>query len=326
MKDFLFMVLNHGIKIVSSIFVMYGLWLMASPLIRPILQERRLLFKLHAGKRWLWLQGKMEDLETEKFIWRHFSQMMESSFKKTHVLSVPNFLMLSSVIGVTSFLFLLVSIHDVLFSLGIALFFASIPYLFIRMKLNKIRVETSHELLNLIPFLLQQYQTERRDIYFALLRVKEGMRQGSMELILSKLLNGMQMNRNKHKLQTKIDIFVYSIGGNFAKRLGKLIIKSFLEKTDIQPALAQMERDTRKAKELMEHQKSQGWDTVMLGFLPLVTFPASIVLAKHASGPMNYWHYQLQTSAGVGLFVACIVFSLLGLIISIIMKRPKADL
>lgn len=326
MKDLLFMVLENGIKIVSSVLVIFGGWLMASPLIQPILRERRLRMRLHAGKRWLWLQGKMEDLETDHPIWRHFSQVMESSFKKTHVLSVPNFLMLSSVIGVTSFLFLLLSIHDVLFSLSIALFFASIPYIFVRMKLNKIRVETSLELLNLISFLLQQYQAERKDVYFALLRVKEGMRQGPMELILSKLLNGMQMNRNKQKLQKKIDVFVFSIGGNFAKRLGKLIIKSFLEKTDIQPALAQMEKDTRRAKELMEHQKSQGWDTVMLGFLPLVTFPASIVLAKHASGPMDYWHYQLQTSAGVGLFVACIVFSLVGLIISIIMKRPKADL
>ncbi|HEY0826700.1 MAG TPA: hypothetical protein VGE40_01275 [Bacilli bacterium] len=326
MRDLLFIVLENGIKMISCILIIYGAWLMVSPLIQPVIQERKLRIRMRTGKRWLWLQGRIEDLETDHVIWRHLSKLMESVLKKTHVLSVPNFLMLSAVIGVTSFLFLLSSIHDLFFSLGIAVFFASVPYIFIRMKLNKIRVETSLELLNLIPILLQQYQAERKDVYFALLRVKEGLRQGPMELILSKLLNGMQMNRNKHRLQQKINVFVYSIGGNFAKRLGKLIIKSFLEKTDIQPALAQMEKDTRKAKELMEHQKSQGWDTVMLGFLPLITFPASIVLAKHASGPMNYWHYQLQTSAGVGLFVACIVFSLLGLIISVIMKRPKADL
>lgn len=312
--------LDFFIKLISSVLVIFGLWLILRPFVQPgLIQATR------KGKRLLRIQQK-QTFESEKKLFRHLSTLIEST-RGRFSWQVSHFVMLTLIIFFMTFTLLILSLSDIVIVFLISFFFSLIPYIFLRIRLNHIRVQTSHALLGLIPSLLQYYQAEQKDIYFALQRLKEETKdQKHMNLIFDRLLNDMQMNRNKELLKRRIDVFVYAIGGNFAKRIGKLILKSYTEHADILSALIQIEKDARKALQVMEHQKTQGWDTILLGYSTLVTFPGSLLLGYSASGPMDYWHFQFKTPIGLTMFVACIFFIVVSLIISIIHRRPKADL
>lgn len=319
------LMIEYSIKLISSICIMFGLWLLVGPLILPVFRERLKTVPAIYRKIQQMTDHEKQTMSDNPLI-KHIVFLLESTSKRMSRQTIANFIALSTILFAVVAVVIFSVFQDFLFTLTIAVFAGMVPYLLRRMRLNRIRLTSSMQLLEMIPNLLQHYQSTNQDIYFALLRTMEDMETQYLKQILQNLLNHMQINRNRQRLKQKVDLFIFSIQSNLSKRLGRLIFKAYIEKTNITDSLVQLEKDVRRAKQLMEFQKTQGFDTIMLGYASIVTFPGSLILGYYASGPQNYFYYQFQTQVGLSLFIVCTIASLFGIIVATVMRRPKADL
>lgn len=322
-------VIDVSIKLVSYSLILYGLWLLVGApfLSMQLAQSIRRYKRKRRVKRIQELATLKDQREptAHSKLYGHLQLVLSSVKKKDNESAVSNFLFLCLTIFGVSFVLLVISVHDPALSLFISFLLTGLPYFFIRVKLTAIRGRTSSTFLNDFPVILQNYQSANRDIYFALSQSIPHIKNHEMQRLFMKLLNAMQLQRSRKDFEGSVHVFVYSVNSTFAKRFGKLIIRAHLERSDISESFSQLDSDIRKRKADMESEKTKNFDTVNLGFLPIVTIPFAFYFAHSLSGVLDFWYFfGLKTN--LTLFIITIVAGILCVSISFLLRKPKADL
>jgi len=325
-----FTVIDLSCKLVSYSLIIYGIWmLVGAPYLTPELAEGYRKYKRKKRVRRIHelaaIKEKSKHPSVHTKLYRHLELVLLSINQSEKPVNVFNFIFLSVTIFSVSFVLLMLSIDDLVLSLLISILLAALPYFFLMVKLTAVRSRTSLLFLQYFPIILQSYQSANRDIYFALSQSISQIKNREMQRVFMKLMNAMQLQRSEEEFENSVRVFIYSIHSTFSKRFGKLVIRAHLDKSDISESFAQLDADIRKRKADMQSEKTKNFDTVNLGFLPIVTIPFAFYFAHSLSGVLDFWYFFKQKT-NLTLFILTVVGGLLCVSVSFLLRKPKADL
>jgi hypothetical protein len=257
---------------------------------------------------------------------KHLNLLIKTTREDRNEYDIQVFIIMSIMLGAFSGIFVLFTFGDLLISAIFGILFSLIPYLFLRLRLNKYRFLMSNEFLQIVQKLTQNYNALQYDMYRALSETQKDIQNPTLRKVLVKLVSDLQVSRNETELRESVQVFTYTAGTNWSKRLGSIILKSYLFNENVLNALMVLTKQMEDTEEMLEEEKSETMDSVYNGYLTLPVFLASLILGYYSSGVQDWVELQFGNHWTVLLFSLCILGVTFSLIISIFLKRPKNDL
>jgi hypothetical protein len=257
---------------------------------------------------------------------KHLNLLIKTTREERNEYDVTVFIILSLLLGGTSCLFILFTFGDIVVSVIFGALITLIPYLYLRLRLNKFRYLMSLEFLQIVQNLTQNYNVMQYDMYRALSETQKGIKNPSLRKVLVKLVSDLQVSRNESELRDSVQVFTYTAGTNWSKRLGSIILKSYLYNEKVLNALMILTKQMEETEEMLEEEKSQTMDSVYNGYLTLPIFIGSLFLGYYSSGAQDWVKLQFGNHWTILLFSCCVLGVVFSIIISIFLKRPKNDL
>jgi hypothetical protein len=257
---------------------------------------------------------------------KHLHLLIRTTRHDKNEFDVTAFLALSGLLGISVGLFILITFGDILVSVIFGFLLSLIPYLFLRMRLSNIRFVMGQEFLTLVQELTQNYNAMHYDMYHALNETQKTIKSPVLRKVLVKLISDLQVSRNEQELKETIKVFTYTAGTSWSKRLGSIILKSYLYNEKVLNALMVLNKQMEETAEMLEEEHSQTLDSVYNGYLTVPVFILSLVLGYFTSGAQDWFKLQFGQSWNILLFSLSVLGVLFSLIISVFLKRPKNDL
>lgn len=313
-------------KILGYSMFIYGLWLLIAPAINPLIYDRITKIKRkNRIKRVNELANYEEKPKQQSGLFNHLELILLATKKSVQTNGVANFIFLSISIFVVSTLFIIILTEDLFIGFMIGLLFGLLPYILVRIKLMSIQVKSSIAFANNFHVIITNYQSTNKDMYFTVINAIKQIREPNLKITFIKLANAMQLQKNPIDFAKAEKVFIYSINSQFAKRFGKLLIKSHIYRADVFNSLLHLDADIRKRKIDMEEEKTQRQDTVTQGFFPIVALPFAFFISYQMAGVQDYWYFFTQKFT-LTLFIICVVLSLISVLIASVLKKPKTDI
>ncbi|MCA1064443.1 hypothetical protein QTG56_22780 (plasmid) [Rossellomorea sp. AcN35-11] len=229
---------------------------------------------------------------------------------------------LGSFFGVVSFL----NFKDLVFSAIIGGLMAIVPYVSLQVRLRKLRHLMGAEFLPMLQGLAQNYNANSFDIYHSLVDTQKTVRSKELRKILLRLISDLQVSRNEQEIRDTINIFVYTSGTSWAKRLGSIIMKAYLDDENVLSALLVLEKQIEDTEQMLEEEKSHSLDHVWNGFLTVPIFIGSLALGYFSSGTQSWFDLQFGNQGTLVLFVVSVLGVVFSVLISMLIFRPKNDI
>lgn len=236
------------------------------------------------------------------------------------------FLIVTILLFLSTFVMVLLPLKDVVLALVLALLVAVIPYMFLHLRLVKLRYLLGEEFLNIVHKLQQNYNSNHFDMYHALVETQKSIEQRALRKVMLQLISDLQISKNEEELRMSIQTFVFTAGSSWSKRLGNIILKGYMNNENVLNTLMTLSRQMEDTEEMLEEEKSNTMDAVVNGMLTFPVFIASLLLGYYVSGPQDWFTLQFGNEWTVTLLIICIIGVVFSLFISKILKRPKNDL
>lgn len=308
--------------------VLAGLWLLTHPVIWPILNQRIKSIKNHSRLRRLQVSESFAQQKKKFYLYRHLELLLGAAWPWYRQSTAFYFVLITIALFLASSTVYFKITSRWYLAAGLGVPTSLLPYLSLVLVLLWKRSETSYELVPAINILLGKYRVNARNIYYALLdTIKEMEQYATLQKSLIKLASAIQNHRSREDLENAVELFVFQIGTSWAKQLGIIILNAQWEGKDVELSLSNIVRDMGKAREIMEQDRSNNQDTIQIGyFVPLIAFPASLVLLSKVSTPARYIYYQFKTPRGLTSFIVTVMVCLVGLVVSLLLKKPRNDI
>lgn len=204
----------------------------------------------------------------------------------------------------------------------ISLMASSLPYCFMRMRLHRVRVKNSYDLVPAVNTLILKYSEFRGNLYYAVFETTKGL-QGDILNAFVGLLPALQGSANA-KIEDAIELFIFRIKTTWAIQLGILIHKSEEQGDNIEQGLRWLVTDMSEVAKITEEIKSENRETIQLAYLPAFLFPAVIYLNQYPSMGKS-WHYYFQTTPGIRMIVFTLLFTLICALVAYIIQKPRNE-
>ncbi|MDR1292134.1 MAG: hypothetical protein LBJ91_01880 [Clostridiales Family XIII bacterium] len=240
----------------------------------------------------------------------------------------------------TSFLTLLIVMFFIVFTASaknlsptvsfiIGLAFAALPYLFLRVRLERVRRRGSYEGENLVSTLLTQYWISGGNIFDAIERTLDKAENIPVtRRMLSALLIELRSTGSRERITNAADAFAYGIGTNWGRMLAYNIRSAALTGGDISLAIEDILSQLREARVLAEERKRINGESVRLVvFLIPFSYLGSFVVSVTLLGisPARFVRNQFATAEGFGLFVAAAFLFFINLVLIEVITNRKLD-
>jgi len=234
------------------------------------------------------------------------------------------------IVTVSAFTFTLVfsflSFGDLFFSVFLGVLVGLIPYMMLQIRLRNLRYAVGGDFLGIIQVLAQNYNSSQFDMYHALVETSKEVKNKALRQVLIRLISDLQVSRNEQEIRLSIELFIFTAGSSWAKRLGNIILKAYLYDEKVINTLLTLIRQVEETEEMLEEEKSHALDSVWNGYLTVPLFIASLILGYYVSGAQDWFHLQFGNEWTRMLFVVCIVLVVFSVITSMILKKPKNDI
>ncbi|NLP52201.1 hypothetical protein [Bacillus sp. RO1] len=265
-------------------------------------------------------------LEERSPLYRHIYFLLKSSNDEGGEHVVSNFFFLSGLLFVAILCFSVVKFEDLVISLIFAILVSIIPYTILQIKLRSARNTIGNQVNKVTEMLVSSYSASGYNIYEALKYTHAHIEEPSLKRVFSKLINDLQTARNDEELRTTIDVFIYTCGNTWSKRLGNVILKAYVYHENVANTLLTLQSQMQNTEKMLEQEKSNSMDAVYDGYLPIFIFPASIGLAYYVTGPQDWFKLQFGQTWSLFLFIVCAIFTIFSLMVSLLLRKPKNDL
>ncbi|MDR0519876.1 MAG: hypothetical protein LBG82_07525 [Clostridiales Family XIII bacterium] len=259
-------------------------------------------------------------------LFRHLAGLLTATMKKP--------------LSPTGFLTLLIAMYFVVFtasatnlppaiSCAIAFAFSSLPYLLLRVRLERIRTRGSYEGENLVSTLLTQYWIAGGNIFEAIentLEAADGI--PVTRRLLSALLIEIRSTGNIERIARASDAFAYGIGTNWGRMLAYNIRLAAINGSDVSLAIEDILSQLREARALAEERKRINGESVRLVvFLIPLTYIGSFLVSVALLGisPARFLRNQFATAEGFGFFVATVFLFCMNLVLIEVVTNRKLD-
>jgi len=213
--------------------------------------------------------------------------------------------------------------------MAIAMSFCAIPWLFLRLKLERIRRKGSFEGETLVSALLTQYWVSGTNIFDTIEKVVETSKGISISTkLLSSFLITLRSTGSRIRIKEAADAFAYGIGTNWGRMLAWNIQNAAITGCDIGLALEDILIQLREARALHEERKRINNESAKLSFylVPLI-YAGSVVVCLGMLGmsPAKFMKNQFMTAEGFVLFSFTIFLFLLNIVLVETVTNRKLD-
>ena len=207
--------------------------------------------------------------------------------------------------------------------------FAGLPYLFLRVRLERLRRAGSFEGEKLVSAFLTAYLISGGNIYETIERTIEVCPHLKITVkLLSALLSNLRKTADPLRIKNETDVFAYGIGTNWASMLSYVIRTAALKGADMTPAIEDILSQLREARALAEERRRMnGESSRMTVFLSPGLYIGSIFIAIFVMGmtPGRFLHNQFFTAQGFALFTAGLFLFLLNRILIEVLTNRRLD-
>ncbi|GGG18789.1 hypothetical protein [Paenibacillus abyssi] len=204
----------------------------------------------------------------------------------------------------------------------ISLMAATVPYFLMRMKLHRVRIKNSYDLVPAVNTLLLKYSEYRGNLYYAVFETTKGLNGDILNAFVG-LLPSLQGAANSN-IEEAIELFIFRIKTTWSIQLGILIHKSEEQGDNIDQGLRWLIADMSEVAKITEELKSENRETMQLAYMPAILLPAVIYLNQFPSMGKS-WHYYFQTPLGIRMIVFTLLFTLLCALIAYMIQKPRNE-
>ena len=207
--------------------------------------------------------------------------------------------------------------------------FAGLPYLFLRVRLEKTRRAGSFEGEKLVSAFLTAYLVSGGNIYETIERTIHTCPHLKVTAkLLTNLLFGLRRTADPSRVKAETDVFAFGIGTNWSSMLAYVIRTAALKGTDMTPAIEDILIQLREARTLAEERRRINGESVrMTAFLSPGLYIGSVFVAVFIMGlpPGRLLYNQFFTPQGFALFTAGLFLFLLNRVLIEMLTNRKLD-
>ena len=260
------------------------------------------------------------------FLFRHLDDILVSSMKKP--VSSLTYCMFTIIVF---FVVFIVSAKNI--SLNAAMItgiaFSGIPYLYLRMRLEKIRRKGSFEGEQLISAFLTNYLVSSGNIYETIERtVLTCPHLVVTGKLLTSLLITLRSTGDPDKIRLSTERFAFGINTSWSSMLAYIIRVSAVNGQDMTTAIEDILSQLREARVLAEERKRLNGESARISaFLTPGLYIASVVLSLSMMGitPARFFYNQFFTAEGFAFFSVGLFLFLLNKMLLELMTNKKLD-
>ncbi|MBU7595891.1 hypothetical protein [Metabacillus halosaccharovorans] len=314
------------IYILYLIIFISGVFLAKSILDAPIKEKMN---HLHYKNRLRKIRMALENEKTTEYrhpLMKHIFLLIKTTSKESTDNDVLAFWAFTSTLSIFTSGFLLYNFHDIILAITMGLIVGSIPYMILQVRLRKLRYLMGEEFLTIVQTLTQQYNAHGHDMYYALVETQKTVQNKTLRSVFLRLISDLQVSRNEKELKLSISVFVYTAGSSWSKRLGNIMLKSYLHNENVLSTLLVLTRQIEETESMLEQEKSQTLDSVYNGYLTVPIFVAALGLGYAVSGAQDWFQLQFQNFWTLLLLTISFIGVIFSVFLSMILKRPKNDI
>ncbi|GBG08092.1 hypothetical protein PAT3040_02659 [Paenibacillus agaridevorans] len=319
-----------AVKIILILLYAFGAYQLTGVVFAPLLRRWRSQGYLGATPK-----ASLTDEYASRFT--HLELLLRATSHPTKFTrtSVAQFLTLSGSLFFLAYFVLLVGSHGQLpggqlgdwwnpNALLMGILTAAIPYALKQIQLQMIRNANSYALIDATELLLMKYRTPgyEANLYHVLSELTTEI-EGPMKRTFFSMVTLLQVE-GRTAMPEAAELFVYQIKNTWSRQLGILLIKAALENRNIERALVKLHEDMTEGKQIVEGEKTEYMESIIMGFFPLVIVPSILFFMNDLfDGSVSK---MLWTNPAVfqGL-VLCIFFIFVGLATSLVLSKPKIE-
>jgi len=207
--------------------------------------------------------------------------------------------------------------------------FAGLPYLFLRVRLERLRRAGSFEGEKLVSAFLTAYLVSGGNIYETIERTIALCPHLKISVkLLETLLISLRSTADPERVRAASDAFAYGIGTGWASMLAYAIRTGALKGTDMTPAIEDILSQLREARALAEERRRINGESVrMTTYLTPGLYIGSVFVAVFVMGmPFGrFLHNQFFTAQGFALITSALFLFLLNRVLLEMLTNRKLD-
>lgn len=322
------MIINFALELIIKLLVyslfFLGVWLLCKPYLYPV-NKSIILFFDKWQKRYQNIDSSINKGVIYSF-YHHIDMLLQATWRWYKPNAPVYFFILSLSIFLSTFSIFSDLTKSWLLTISCSILSSLLPYSVLKSILQINRSNTSHQLVPAVTLLLASYRICSKDIYYALLRTIKKLDNLTIKKSLITLAKKIQSHKNHSEVERAVELFVFKIQTSWAKQLGVIILNAVVDGRDIEQSLSNIVNDMREGQQIIEEEKSQSHDTVLLGYFPLLAFPLTIFFLHLVSGQFNVLYYQFKTTQGLTSFIVTTMICITGFILASVFRKPKNDL
>ncbi len=290
-----------------------GMLLLVWPMFQPALQRRR---------QW---QAIFQNRKANP-IDEHLSKLLAVTFNKSGLL--PFYYAMTGMIVLIVLVMLFSSVGPVI-ALIIASALASIPYLFLRLRLHDIRLESSYEAQELVTELIDSYKVNHRNMIAAIDDTAKNLTGAPYtQKALYRLSLQIKKFRGTKELENILQEFNWAIDTQWSQNISNSMFIAIHYGDDITPALEDVLAELKDLKNIQEKNRQMNNESfnmvryVTPGFFLFSTWSMFQFFGFTFE---KYVAYQFQHQLGLTFFTMSILAMIGSWIVYRIARRPKND-
>jgi len=207
--------------------------------------------------------------------------------------------------------------------------FAALPYLYLRMRLERLRRVGSFEGEKLMSAFLTSYLVTGGNMDMTIERVTLTCPHLKISArLLGTLLMRLRNTGDPARIREATDSFAFGIGTSWSEMLAFVIRSAVVKGTDMAPAIEDILSQLREARVLAEERKRINGESVrMAAYLTPGLYIGSVFVSIFAMGmsPAQFLYNQFCTAGGFAFFSAGLFLFLLNRVLLEVMTNRKLD-
>jgi hypothetical protein len=257
---------------------------------------------------------------------QHLYFLLSARNKEVSLFSVWGFVVISAFIGVVTAILILLKFEDAFMALVIGSIVSLFPYAYLHIRLRNTRQLLGSQLTHITEMMVHNYNACSFDIYQTLNMTVAMIDNQQLKRIFTRLIHDIQTARSEEEMRFAIELFIYTCGNSWSKRLGNIILKSYLYHENVLNTLLTLQMQMVNTEKMLEQERSLSMDAFANAMLIIIVLPCSLVLGDWATNPQDWMKLQFGYKWSFLLFIVMIVMSIISVMIGFIIRKPKNDI
>ncbi len=271
---------------------------------------------------------KKKDGDFDK-LQEHLKMLLVSTLSIKNMNGALYFEMISLIVFAVMFL-MLRTIVPVRIALAAALITGALPYLMLRILLQRKRQKGSREGDELLSVLIGQYKINYRNMEEAIERAAGFLEDAPVsQKAMYRLARELKTATSREEINRALVSFNYNYKTNWSAILIKNMHYSLYDGIDVTESLEDLLKSIDKARKIIEHTRRQNSEAGnMLKFLAPASYLLTVFAAVKYFGFTvgKFFDYQFRTESGMKFFLYFTVAYVISICLAVFYQNRKMDL